>query len=216
MILYFILLLITAAIGYTMGSLNTMVLASNFVFHYNLDRLGTGNDWLSNFRRVYGWRGAAVLLLVEAIKDVIPLFAGGVLLGLRGYPDVGRAFAGFCVVMGRLWPVFYELKGTRAVMPLIFAGLFAAPSLGVALAIVFVGSVFVFRYLPIAVVAEAVALIGASLLVVDRKLTAYLLMFAGLAVIVRQIPLLKQISRGEVEKFSLREDLSYKFDEKFK
>ena len=54
MIVYWLLLLPTALIAYLLGSMSTLVLSSNFIFHYNLRRLGRGNDWLTNFRRVYG------------------------------------------------------------------------------------------------------------------------------------------------------------------
>ena len=79
MIVYWLLLLPTALIAYLLGSMSTLVLSSNFIFHYNLRRLGRGNDWLTNFRRVYGLKGALALLLVEVIKDVIPIIIGGVL-----------------------------------------------------------------------------------------------------------------------------------------
>ena len=62
MIIYWLLLLPTAAVSYLLGSMSTLVLASNFVFHTNLRRLGRGNNWLTNFRRVYGVKGALLLL----------------------------------------------------------------------------------------------------------------------------------------------------------
>ena len=62
MILYWILLILTAIIAYLFGSLDTMVLASNFVFHRNLRRLGNEATWFSNFRRVYGISGFVRLL----------------------------------------------------------------------------------------------------------------------------------------------------------
>ena len=52
MIVYWLLLLPTALVAYIFGSMDTMVLASNFVFRQNLRRLGQGNRWLSNFRRL--------------------------------------------------------------------------------------------------------------------------------------------------------------------
>ena len=48
MIVYWILLLITALFAYLFGSMDTMVLASNFVFHRNLLRLGE-NDQFHRF-----------------------------------------------------------------------------------------------------------------------------------------------------------------------
>ena len=57
MILYWALLLIIAMLSYGIGSISTTVLASNYVFRTRLSRLGRGNVWFSNFRRVYGLKG---------------------------------------------------------------------------------------------------------------------------------------------------------------
>ena len=51
MIVYWLLLLPTALVAYIFGSMDTMVLASNFVFRQNLRRLGQGNRWVHMPRR---------------------------------------------------------------------------------------------------------------------------------------------------------------------
>ena len=215
MIVYLLLLFPTAVFAYGLGSMDTLVLASNYVFRFNLMRLGKGNDWISNFRRVYGLKGVIGLLLVEAVKDSLPIIAGGLLLGLKGHADAGRAFAGFCLVLGRCYPVFYSLKGSRAVMPLIFTALYTASSLGIVTAMVFVVAAFVIKYTTAASVLCALACMLASLLIVEDKLVILLTVFACLAVIVRHIPDMRRMFKGKEEKLALREDLGYKFDAKF-
>lgn len=216
MIVYWLLLLPTAAIAYLMGSMSTLVLASNFIFRYNLRRLGRGNDWLTNFRRVYGIKGALALLLVEAIKDIIPIIIGGVLLGIKGHAEVGRAFAGFCVVMGRLWPVYYRLRGSHAIMPLIVTALFADKSLGIVLVIVVIGVLFVTKYISLSAIASALVVMAAAFLILEDRLCILLLLFTGLAVLVHHLPALKRISEGAETKIDLAKiDLTYKFDNKF-
>ena len=69
MTVYMLLLIPTAFFAYMSGGLDTMVLASNFVFRRGLWKLGRGNVWLSNFRRIYGTGGFVKLLLVELVKD---------------------------------------------------------------------------------------------------------------------------------------------------
>ena len=215
MIIYWLLLLPTAVIAYLVGSMSTIVLASNFLFRYNLRRLGRGNDWLSNFRRVYGIKGALILLLVEAMKDVLPILIGSALLGIKGHGDVGRAFAGFCIVVGRLWPVYYDMKGSNAIMPMIFSAMFADTSLGVALAVLVIATLWLTRYLPLAALAGALALIAASFLIMENRLCIYLMVATGLAVLIRNLPAIKRISEGTEVKYTLREDLTYKLDNQF-
>ena len=60
--------------------------------------------------------GFVKLLLVELVRDILPILIGGLLMGIKGQAAVGRAFAGFCLVMGRLYPVFYDLKGSHAII----------------------------------------------------------------------------------------------------
>ena len=91
MTVYILLLIPTAFFAYMFGGLDTMVLASNFVFRRGLWKLGRGNVWLSNFRRIYGVGGFVKLLLVELVKDLIPIFIGGILLGLL--PDSRQALS---------------------------------------------------------------------------------------------------------------------------
>ena len=97
------------------------MLASNFVFHRNLLRLGDQSRWISNFRRLFGISGFFKLLAVEVVKNAIPIAIGSILLGIRGHANVGAAFAGFVLVLGRLWPALYGFRGSNAVFAMIAA-----------------------------------------------------------------------------------------------
>ena len=136
MIVYWVLLLTTALFAYLIGSLDTLVLASNFVFHRNLRRLGDPSVWLSNFYRIYGVKGFVKLLAVELIRDALPLLIGSLLLGIKGHADAGRAFAGFVLVLARLWPAIYGFRGSDASIAFAVAAFAVQPSVGVASAIV--------------------------------------------------------------------------------
>ena len=104
MILNWFLLLLTAFIAYVSGSVSTRRVASRYVFRRDLLKLGRGNTWLSNFRRLFGYLGFVKLGVVEILKDLLPLLIGALLIGFRGRADIGRVFAGYCLMLGRLWP----------------------------------------------------------------------------------------------------------------
>ena len=215
MITYWLLLLPTALIAYTMGSLSTLVLASNFVFRRNLRKLGSGNDFLSNFKRVYGMKGALKLLAVEVVKDVIPIILGGILLGTKGHSDAGKAFAAFCLVLGRLFPVYYGFRGSHAAAPLIVSALILSPSLGIVSAIFILGVLLATKYISLASVIGALLTAAASVLIVEDNLIVTLVALTAALVIVKHIPALRRIIKGQETKYSFREDLTYKFDEGF-
>ena len=215
MIVYWLLLLPTALVAYIFGSMDTMVLASNFVFRQNLRRLGQGNRWLSNFRRLYGIPGFIKLALVEVIKDLLPILIGGWLLGIKGHADVGRAFACFCLVLGRLYPVFYNFKGSHAGIALVVGAFTLNSSVGGAALVVLALVTWFGRYLSLGAVAAAAVTMMVSVLVVDGDLVLRLLAFSAGLILLKHIPALIRIVQGREFRFSLEEDITYKLDERF-
>ena len=213
MSIYWLLLGLTAIVAYLFGSMDTMVLASNFVFHRNLRRLGDHTRFISNFRRLFGIGGFFKLLAVELVKDLVPILVGSLLLGIRGHADVGRAFAGFVLVLGRLFPVFYGFRGSHASVAMIVAAFMAGNSVGAAAMIVTAGVIALTRYLSLGTAAGGVVYMMVSVLAVDDSLLLRLaLMTAGL-VLLRHIPAMIRLVRRTEPRLSLKEDITYKLDE---
>ena len=215
MIVYWILLLVTAFAAYFIGSMSTLVIASNFIFRRNLARLGEGGVWLSNFRRVYGVWGFVKLLLTELVKDLLPILLGGLLLGIKGHAEVGRAFAGFCLVLGRLYPAIYDFRRSHATVCLIVSALLLDSSMGIAIAALVAAVGWFTRYLSLATMVGALVMVIASLLLIDDNLTMTLALFTAGLVLIRHIPSISRLLNGREEKLSFEEDITYKFDEKF-
>lgn len=215
MIGYWIILLIIAFIAYNFGSVSTLNLAGGLVFHRDLHRIGKKRMFISNFRRLYGYAGFAKLLGVELARDLIPILIGGLLMRIKGHPDIGFAFAGFCLVLGRIFPVYNRFRGSTASICLICTMLCVNVSIGLA-ALVFTAAVaWVSRYLSLAALAGALVSILVTVLVVDDRLLMILCILTALMVLVRNIPAIRRISKGTEMRLSLEEDISYKFDEKF-
>lgn len=212
---YWIFSILTAAIGYFFGSLSTQLLASRLIFHRNLRKLGRNERFLPNFRRVYGVKGFAELALVEFIKDALPVLIGGVLFSGDGNTEVGRALAAFCVVLGRLYPSMYGFRGSYASAAIAFCTMFVSTSAGLAVLAVTVAVAWATRYLSLGTMAGAAALIAASILTVENGIAMRLCIFTGVLVLIRTLPSIPRISAKREPRLSFREDISYKFDEKF-
>ena len=213
--IYWVLTILTAVFAYAMGNLNSSIVASNLIFHADLRRLGTGSAALSNFRRIYGIKGAIKLLLVELVIDLLPILIGGWLLGIKGHADVGRAFACFCLVLGRLYPVFYNFKGSHAGIALVVGAFTLNSSVGGAALVVLALVTWFGRYLSLGAVAAAAVAMMVSVLVVDGDLVLRLLVFSAGLILFRHIPALIRIVQGREFRFSLEEDITYKLDERF-
>lgn len=215
MILYWVLLLIIAILSYGIGSISTTVFASNYVFKTRLSRLGRGNLWFSNFKRIYGIGGFIKLLIVELVKDVIPILLGGLILSFKGHADVGFVFAGVCMLLGRLYPLFSDLRGCHATVAMALVAGFAAPSAGIAAAVVGLLATVISRYLSLGAVAAALVAALVSLLTVDDTLIRNLVFICAGLELFRHIPAVFRILARREERLSYEEDLSYKLDEDF-
>lgn len=215
MIVYWFLLLITSIFAYGIGSMSTMVLASNYVFRTRLSRLGKGNIWLSNFRRIYGTWGFVRLLLTEIIKDILPILLGGLLLGIKGHADVGRVFAGFCLTLGRLFPLFYDFRGSHATFCLLLTATFANTAVGIAAAVVAAAVLLLTRYISLATLAGTLMTVVVTVLLVDDVLLSRLVMFSCALMFIRHIPAIGRLVNGREPRLSFEEDITYKLDQKF-
>ena len=213
MILYWILLILTALVAYLFGSLDTMVLASNFVFRRNLRRLGNEATWFSNFRRVYGIGGFIRILLIEIVKDLIPILIGGLLLGIKEHPDVGRAFAGFCLVLGRTYPAIYTFRGGSAAVAMIVAACAADMSVGIVAAVAMMAVIFVSRYITLGVYAGAIIYAALSVVMLGTDVILRLAIFTAALVLVRNLPALFRVLKKQERRLSFAEDITYKLDE---
>ena len=104
---YWIFSVVTALLAYSAGSLKSSVLASNFVFHKNLRRLGSGNVLISNFRRIYGWKGVVKITLTELVLD---LFASTIWPG----HTYGRSISGTVQSVTALSRAFISVRPMAA------------------------------------------------------------------------------------------------------
>ena len=215
MIVYWILLLLTALVAYTFGSVSTLTIASLYVFRRDLHRIGKKRMFISNFRRLFGWAGFPKLLAVELVRDFIPLLIGAVLLSIRGHGTVGAAFAGFCLVLGRVFPVFNRFRGSTASVCLICSVMCVNVSIGIAAAVVTAVVVWATRYLSLGAAAGAAASILVAVLMVDDRLVLILCILTAAVVLVKNLPAIPRIARKQEMRLSLEEDISWKFDETF-
>ena len=215
MIGYWLLLLITAFVAYNFGSISTLSIASVFVFHRDLHRIGKKRMFISNFRRLFGYTGFLKLLLVELIRDLVPILLGGLLMAIKGHADIGRVFAGFCLVLGRLFPVYNRFRGSYATICLAVTMICADLSLGASCIIVSALVTWFSRYLSLGAIAGALASILVAVLVVDDRLLTMLLILTAGIVLLKNLPAIPRIAKKAEMRMSLEEDISYKFDETF-
>jgi glycerol-3-phosphate acyltransferase PlsY len=110
-------LVVIAAISYFLGGINGAIITSKYFYRKDIRSFGSGNPGLTNFYRVFGAGGAVGVVLVDVLKTVVPLLIGGYIFQrFYGMQIFGYEFAGFFVLLGHAYPIYYDFKGGKTVM----------------------------------------------------------------------------------------------------
>lgn len=142
-----VLILIAIALAaYLLGGINGSIIASKFIFKQDVRDYGSGNPGITNFYRTYGKMGAALVFAVDVLKSVAAVLIGGLLMGLQGEPLIGRLFAGFCLILGHMYPAYYQFRGGKGVLCSGVMVLMVDWRVGIICWLVFIAIVAVTRY----------------------------------------------------------------------
>ena len=110
------LLIVTAIEAYFLGGINGAILSSRLIFHRDIREFGSKNAGLTNYYRTFGVAGVAMVLAIDIVKSVIAILIGGALMNIVDAYVVGKLFAGFCLVLGHMYPALYRFKGGKGVL----------------------------------------------------------------------------------------------------
>ncbi|SHH93520.1 glycerol-3-phosphate acyltransferase PlsY [Sporobacter termitidis DSM 10068] len=125
-----LLIIVTALQAYVIGGVNGAIIISKYFYRKDIRKFGSGNPGLTNFYRVFGKGGAVLVVLIDVVKTVGPVVLGGFLfshflsadtfpsgnVGFFGLSFFGSELAGFFVMLGHCFPLFYEFRGGKGVM----------------------------------------------------------------------------------------------------
>ena len=208
------LLSVTAIIAYFCGSISTVNLTSNLIFHcdikkeYPLDNLG-----ITRFLKSFGIKGLAKFLGIEFAKALVPLILGGILLGIVDHSDVGYAFAMFCMVLGINFPIMYRFKGSSSILAVAVSTFFIGSGVGVATLLVFAAVYFLTRYVSLGKLTATLMMCLTTFMTVDTPWVKYLVLLTALLIFIENRHSIVRLLKGKEKKFRYKKDLSYMFDE---
>lgn len=118
-------LLASALLGYLLGSINwSIILTRQFKNKEDIRKYGSGNAGMTNVLRSVGKLPAALTFVGDFLKCVAAVLLARLMLyyGCQwaGAPlawiEIGQYIAGFCCVLGHIFPIYYGFRGGKGVV----------------------------------------------------------------------------------------------------
>lgn len=150
-------LVIIAVESYILGGLNGAIIASRLMHRKDIREYGSGNAGLTNYYRTFGWPGTVIVIGVDVLKAVIAVLVGGWLMGTLGYAVVGKLFAGFCLILGHMYPIYYRFRGGKGVLSGVIMATLVDWRVGLGCFLVFLLVVIFTRYVSLGSMLGALA-----------------------------------------------------------
>ncbi len=97
--------------GYLLGSLPTGLLVGRILKGVDIRDYGSGKTGVTNTLRTLGWGPAAVVLVCDILKGVLPVLLARQLTGSAWVPVA----AGLGAIAGHDWPLYAGFRGGRGV-----------------------------------------------------------------------------------------------------
>lgn len=114
--------------AYLVGSLSSAVVLCKLAGLPDPRTQGSGNPGATNVMRFGGKKLAAVVLIIDVLKGVIPVLAGRLL----GVDIEILALIALFAFLGHLYPVFFQFKGGKGVATALGAFLALSPLMALA------------------------------------------------------------------------------------
>ena len=114
--------LICIIVPYLLGSINPAILISKTVYHEDIREFGSGNAGTTNMLRTYGKKAAIATFALDLAKAAV-----AVILGKLIWESDGGALAGFFVMFGHMFPIYYRFRGGKGVACLAMVILTLSP-----------------------------------------------------------------------------------------
>lgn len=190
-------ILLTTAAAYFIGSLNGSLMMSRFLLRDDIRKHGSGNAGATNVLRTYGIKWTVLVSIWDIGKGIL-----AVLLGVWLLPDgYGGLIAGFCVIVGHVFPIMFGFKGGKGVFTALAVFLTVDWKTAVIALGLFLLVVILTRYISLGSICAVITLPILGLLF--QRSWAAVVMYAAVAVLVTFLHRanIKRLLNGTENKF---------------
>jgi acyl phosphate:glycerol-3-phosphate acyltransferase len=194
--------LLTAALAYLAGSIPFGYLLVRIFHGTDIRQTGSGNIGATNVSRTSPKLGMITLLL-DAAKGLAP-----VLIARALHPDhaiLFGALAGFCAVLGHIFPIWLRFRGGKGVATGLGAFICVAPKSLLVMVGIFFAVVAAFRYISLGSIIATLALPLLAWQLDHLAGTPWLLTSAAaLLIVVKHRKNIRRLLSGTESRFTLR------------
>ena len=178
-------------VGFLVGGIPFGYLLGRSILKDDIRRHGSGNIGATNVARVIGWKWGAVVLLLDALKGLLPTWGAMWWATNHQLPSLAwhlPVATGISAILGHMYPVYLKLRGGKGVATALGVVLILAPTaVGVAF-VVFAAVAGITRLVGLASMIAATAFGVTQLLLMGNE--AYTKSKLSLTVFSIAIPLL--------------------------
>lgn len=197
--------LITAIAAYLLGGVNTSILISKLRREDIRDH-GSGNAGATNVLRTFGMKSAIAVVLGDSLKGVLAVVLGG-LIGKHWLGEDFRGIcflvAGFFVVVGHIFPVYFRFRGGKGVMTTGAVFCVLHPWSFVIAIAVFILTVLICRYVSVGSFMAGLALIICTVCFMGSLPNIIFAVVTVGLVVLRHADNIKKLLNGTERKFSI-------------
>lgn len=117
----FLIVLAVAVEAYLLGSVDTGILVSKYLYHDDVRTHGSGAAGMTNMLRTFGKKAAALTAVGDVLKGVVAVCLGRWLFGhlpadAAVSPYLGVYLAAILAVVGHSKPIYFGFKGGKGVL----------------------------------------------------------------------------------------------------
>lgn len=141
---------VSAVQAYLLGSIDTGILVSKYLYHDDVRKYGSGAAGMTNMLRTFGKKAAALTAFGDVLKGVLAVCIGRWLFTLMPEdtmlsPYLAVYLAAIFAIIGHLKPLYFGFKGGKGVLVGAGAALATEPLVCAALLVIFLIEVAITR-----------------------------------------------------------------------
>lgn len=193
--------------AYLIGSIPFGLLLTKFILKQDIRAIGSGNIGATNVLRTGNKKLAALTLLLDAVKGMVPVFI------FFGQPFYILMIIGLAAIIGHCFPVWLKFKGGKGVATAIGALLAAVPFTGFLVCITWIVSAMAGKMSSLAAI-SAMLLAPAYTYAIYGLYPALVNVVISALVIYRHRENIKRIRAGTEPKIGEKKNLNHEAHEK--